>query len=164
MTVRVENGYILTVHGDVETAYDPAEARQHAAELIAAADECERQQRETEATCEREGHDWGHWFNGYWPWRNHARRCQRGCKFGHEQEPGWMPFAAKLHRSPFTGERLECCGPGCEWCDAESLAPKFAEIVRRAAQALEEAGEVPAAFAAVGIELGRNDNAEVRWR
>lgn len=134
MTVRVENGRILDGHGDDERDYNPTEAREQAAHLLAAADECERQQAETEATCEREGHDWGPWLNGYAPFRNHSRRCRRGCRFGHEQSPEWMPFVPRLHRSPFTGQQLECCGPGCEHCDAEQVG----QIIRRmSAEALQ---------------------------
>lgn len=128
MTVRVENDHIALSFGDEDERLTPTEARQLAAELTAAADECERQHAETEATCEREGHDWGLWLNGYAPFRNHARRCQRGCKFGYEQEPGWMPFAGLHHIDPFFGGELECSGPGCEHCDTMRLGAAIWEM------------------------------------
>lgn len=137
MSVRVENGRIIDGHGDDEREYDPTEARQHAAELIAAADECERQQRDTEAACKREGHDWGPWLNGYSPWRNHARRCQRGCRFGYEQEPGWMPFAGLHHTDPVFGGMLECCGPGCEHCATMRLGSAIRELFADARERLD---------------------------
>ncbi|GAA2360914.1 hypothetical protein Cme02nite_38320 [Catellatospora methionotrophica] len=160
MTVRVENDHIVISFGDEDERLTPTEARRLADELLVAADKCERQQRETEATCERDGHDWGPWLNGYAPFRNHARRCQRGCWFGHEQEPGWMPFAGLPHGTLW-GQPLECCGPGCEHCDTKKLG----QIIQRmSAEALQRLDAFVFGETETATDQHRNDNADSRVR
>lgn len=132
MDVYAKNGVVLDGEGDQPREYNPEEARAHAMRLLNAADQAFHQQRQIWALCEREGHDWGPWFNGHNPFRNHYRHCRRtGCLDPHEQHPGWMPFAARPHADMF-GPR-ECSGPGCHHCETEQFGVVVRGFLREAA-------------------------------
>lgn len=143
--VHAKDGSVhIAISGDPDEL-TPDEARQLAHDLTAAAASAEQQLRTNWALCEAEGHDWSTWFNGYNPWRNHFRHCQRpGCLEPHEQYPGWMPFAARPHADMF-GPR-QCSGPGCDHCETEQFGKALSGFLREAAAGmagfLDDASEV----------------------
>jgi hypothetical protein len=123
---RVERGWVVIGTDcdcrDADTM-TPEAARTHAAWLLAAADECDRQREAILAAC-ADGHDWGELHNGWNHWPDTkvcTHYCRReGCD-GREELPGWVQFAGRLHFDPVSGHRVECYGPGCDPCDMEKL-------------------------------------------
>lgn len=163
--VRAEHGRIFDGHGDDEREYDPTGAREHAAKLIAAAVECERQQELIRAACAG-GHLWGAGMNGVKLGdgaKVTVQHCERDGCGGYQELPGWIEFAEQLHICPHTGRQLSCYGPGCDYCAAarlgEAIRDMLADAYARLVGELEPVGVVPPAFAANTSDQHRNDNA-----
>lgn len=126
--VLAENGAVLVGYQDGsgwgwETGpdeYSPAEARAFAAELLAKADEAERQLEQIRQACAG-GHDWGSGWNEQRGDKRTTMHCCRrpGCREYDEQD-GWIQYAGRQHFDPF-GRDAECTGPGCEHCNTEQL-------------------------------------------
>lgn len=120
----------------------PNEAREYAQQIIAAADECDRQAEAIRAACV-DGHDWGSGVNMVRDWTKHSpvtmRRCNRdGCDAS-ETLDGWAHFAGRLHIDPYTGRRVDCYGPGCENCADEKVGKAIRAMWANASKALAEA-------------------------
>lgn len=113
----------------------PAEARDYAAQIIAAADECDAQAETIRAAC-ADGHQWGSGMNCYRDWQTRdpvtVRYCDRlGCD-GREELDGWAHFAGRLHVEPYTGRQLDCYGPGCENCDTAAAGIALRQMLAKA--------------------------------
>lgn len=143
---RVERGWVVIGDNcecrDAETM-SPETARTCAAELLAAADECDQRRAEIVAAC-ADGHDWGEFYNAwdFWP-DTKVKVCTRYCRRegcdGREELPGWIEFAGRLHFDPVTGRRVECYGPGCDPCEMAKTGAEFRRILTAGMAALEPA-------------------------
>jgi hypothetical protein len=128
--VYAEHG---TVHACIADGMDsehtdltPEEAREHARELLAAADQADAQLAAIAAACAG-GHDWrirnSHPLDGD---KYHVHSCRRaGCR-ERRVEDGWVPFEPKVHHTRW-GDR-DCYGPGCRYC--ETPLGRAAEVGR----------------------------------
>lgn len=140
--ILVQHGQILVGQQDSDGSwaddpeqYDPDEAREHAAALNLAADECDRQRATIQAACAG-GHDWGEPYNAQVPEKVTGRSCTRDGCHEHDEQPGWMPFAGRYHPDILMGQVIDCTGPGCDTCDALAVGKAFQISLRDAAAAV----------------------------